>query len=222
MKGVDNAIKVARELEKKGQRLKGIRLDSGNLAQLARSARLRLNRAGLSYVRIFASGNLDEYKIHELIACKAPIDSFGVGTQMGVSADAPYCDVIYKLSEITDSTGKFLPTMKLSTGKVTYPGRKQVFRVVDKKGMYKKDMLGLQGERVAGEPLLVKIIDNGIVVYDPPSLGTTRDYALANLARLPAGVKRLNRTVTYPVVISPGLQKLTKRISAKILLRTRR
>ena len=110
-----------------------------------------LNQRGLADARIFASGNLDEFKINEILAQGAPVDNFGVGTHMGTSSDAPYLDVIYKLSEVTDDSGRFLPTMKLSKGKVTYPGRKQVFRLEDKKGKFLKDILGLEKEKIKGQ-----------------------------------------------------------------------
>lgn len=222
LQGIKNAITVAQELENSGHRLKAIRLDSGNLVRLASQARGMLNKAGLSHVKIFASGNLDEYKIHELIAQKAPIDSFGVGTKMGVSADYPYSDVIYKLSEITDSNGEFLPTMKLSQGKVTYPGRKQIYRQTDGKGKYKKDILGLEDETLAGTPLLTKVVDNGIVTYQQPTLGQTRDFASKNLSQLPVPLMKIIPTDCYPVEISPRLKVLTQKVLNRILRETKR
>ncbi|MFH1359525.1 MAG: nicotinate phosphoribosyltransferase [Candidatus Omnitrophota bacterium] len=217
MQGVKNAIIVAKALEKKGKRLKAIRLDSGNLIQLACQARRLLDQASLNYVKIFASGNLDEYKIKELIALKAPIDSFGVGTKMGVSVDAPYCDVIYKLSEITDVNGEFLPTMKLSEGKSTYPGRKQVYRQLNKKGHYKKDIIALENEPIDGKKLLVKVIDNGICVYRQPSLGEIRKRAKENLSKLPIQVKKLAHSSPYQVDVSPNLQKLIWQVKKNIV-----
>lgn len=214
--GIQNAMTVALELEKKGYRLAAIRLDSGAIAQLAQRARQLLDKAGLPYVKIFASGNLDEYAIKKLLAQGAPIDSFGVGTKMGVSADAPYCDVIYKLSEITDINGGFLPTMKLSRGKTTYPGRKQIYRFFDAKGFYAKDILGLEDEGVGGQPLLVKIIDNGVVVYNPPTLQSIRRFAAENISRLSAGLTKLTVSSSYPVTISPKLKLLTGQLSREI------
>jgi len=217
MKGVKNAILVALELEKKGQRLKAIRLDSGDLVSLSKKAREMLDKAGLPYVKILASGNLDEYRIAELIKERAAIDSFGVGTKMGVSEDAPYCDVIYKLNEITDGNGDFLPTMKLSLGKVTYPGRKQIYRQFDPKGKIKKDIIGLENEKLPGTPLLVKVMDRGKRIYKIPSLPETRSFTTANLANLPASLTSLKKTSQYPVKISPKLKALTKKVSKKIL-----
>jgi len=215
LKGVNNAIIVARELEKKGHRLKGIRLDSGNLAELAFKARKLLDLANLPYVKIVATGNLDEYKIKELLQKKAPIDTFGVGTKMGVSADAPYCDVIYKLSEVTDASGDFLPTMKLSKDKVTYPGRKQVFRFFKKGGAIDKDVIGLENEPIRGRPLLQKVIDHGIVVWNPPSLKDIQKVASQNLVCLPKSFASGKVSGSH-VHMSPGLRSLMKKVRQEI------
>lgn len=216
MQGVANAIEIARELENKGRRLTAIRLDSGDLVRLAVMARFQLDKAGLSYVKIFASGNLDEYAIKEFLSHKVPIDSFGVGTKMGTSADAPYCDVIYKLNEVTDLNGDFIPTMKLSQGKVTYPGRKQVYRFTNRKGKYQKDIIGLEQENIPGEPLLIKVIEKGKVIYREPALKDVRNFAAANLSKLPASLMRLKRGLSYPIWISPPLKSLTRRVTQKI------
>lgn len=133
--GVREAIQVARELGvREGL---GIRLDSGDLLELSRTARRMLDEAGLPQVRVFASGGLDEYRIDDLMTAGAPIDAFGVGTRMGVSADAPYLDSAYKLVEYDGR-----PVTKLSPGKQTSPGRKQVFR---REGTL-EDTIGLRGE----------------------------------------------------------------------------
>ncbi len=217
IKGVRDAIAVAKEMARKGYKLKGIRLDSGRLSVLAQKARRLLDKEGLKDTRIFASGNLDEYKIAQLFSEGAPIDSFGVGTKMGVSVDAPYCDVIYKLSEISDAKGRFLPTMKLSQDKFTYPGRKQIYRLFDKKGFYKKDILGLQKEKIKGaQPLLRCVIENGIALYQPEDLQVIRQRVADNLAKLPAPYKKLKPSGSYPVAISPALRKLTRSVASRI------
>ncbi len=122
--GAEKAIIVAKELEKKGFKLGGLRLDSGDLAESSKKVRALLDENGLDYVTIFASGDLDEYSISELLNNKAKIDGFGVGTKMGTSADYPYTDVIYKLSETMHGETGFLPIMKLSKNKITLPGTK--------------------------------------------------------------------------------------------------
>ncbi len=151
LKGAENASVVAKELEKKGYKLSAIRLDSGNLLVLSRKVRSILDRNGLNYVQVLASGDLDEYKIDRLIRKGAKIDAFGVGTRMSTSNDRPYVDAVYKLAgKIENSI--FVPTMKLSRGKMTLPGRKQVFRQM-KERKYLKDIIGLDGERIKGKPL---------------------------------------------------------------------
>ena len=165
-KGIENAIVIGLYLKERGHALRGIRLDSGDIVSLSKFARKRLDSAGLDDVKIFASGNLDEFKIKDLLERGARVDNFGVGTNMGTSIDAPCLDVIYKISEVTDESGKFMPTMKLSRGKVTYPGRKQVFRIQDSKGIFIRDILGLEKEKIRGRPLLRKVVDKGRVIYN--------------------------------------------------------
>jgi len=206
--GIKNAITCGLRLKEKGYHLKGIRLDSGDIASLSKLARIMLDKAGLSYVKIFASGNLDEFKIKDLLKKKACIDSFGVGTNMGTSIDAPSLDVIYKISEVTDDFGKFLPTMKLSKAKVTYPGRKQVFRIQDRKGKFIKDILGLEKENIRGKPLLIKVVEKGKIIYKTPSLDKIRTFVKNNLARFPQKFKEVYPNYEYPVIISTELLKL--------------
>jgi nicotinate phosphoribosyltransferase len=214
-KGILNAICVAKEFKTRGYLLKGIRLDSGNILKLSKMAREMLDREGLKEVKIFASGDLDEYKIEELDLAAAPIDDLGVGTKMGASSDAPSLDVIYKISEVTNDHGVFLPTMKLSQDKVTLPGRKQVFRLYDKRGAFKKDIIGLETENL-GEPLLKQVIHAGEVVYPPVPISVIREAALKNLRSIRKGLKTLRGGCTYPVLISPGLKKMMKALSKEL------
>jgi nicotinate phosphoribosyltransferase len=150
---------------------------------------------------------------------KAPIDSFGVGTNMGTSIDAPCLDVIYKLSEVTNEEGEFLPVMKLSKGKVTYPGRKQVFRIKDKKGNYLRDIIGLEKEKIRGKPLLVKVMSGGKIIYRLPSLNKARAFLQENLKRFPQSMKEISNGYRYPVVTSPGLKKLRRQLSGQLAKR---
>ena len=156
IKGAKNAAMVAKELEKKGFRLNAVRIDSGDLVEISNQVRAILDEQGLSYVKILASGDLDEYKIEELLRKGAKIDAFGVGTRMSTSEDRPYVDIIYKLCEKMDKTGTFVPTMKLSKGKLTLPGRKQVFRVKDGQSCFVKDCISLGNEKCQGNPYLSK------------------------------------------------------------------
>ena len=215
-KGAEKAAKVAKELEKRGFKLGGVRLDSGDLAKISKKIRELLDQNGLNYVKIFASGDLDEYKIEELLNKGARIDAFGVGTRMGTSEDRPYVDVIYKLCEKTDENGQFSPIMKLSEGKATLPGRKQVFRVKDKKGNFAKDVIALEKEKIGGEPLLFKVVEKGKILYDLPSLEDIKKKALENLAKIPPKYKRLRGAPCYPVHLSPRLKRLTKDLKEKV------
>jgi nicotinate phosphoribosyltransferase len=214
--GAEKAAKVAKELEKKGCRLGGVRLDSGDLAKISTQVRKLLDDNGLRYVRIFASGDLDEFKIAELLKEGAKIDAFGVGTKMGTSADKPYVDVIYKLCETMNESGNFSPIMKLSEGKVTLPGRKQVYRFKDANGNFAKDMIALVDEKVKGEPLLVKVMEKGEIICDLPSLDEIRATAAESLSKLPAQYKKLKDAPTYPVELSQDLENLIKNLEKKL------
>jgi nicotinate phosphoribosyltransferase len=206
--GAQKAVIVAKELEAKGIKLGGVRLDSGDLAQTSKKVRRVLDDNCLEYVKVFASGDLDEYKIAELLADGAPIDAFGVGTKMGTSADRPYLDGIYKLCETQTPQGNFAPIMKLSRDKLTLPGRKQVYRFKTREGKYRKDIIALADERVDGEPLLVRVMEKGNLVYDLPTLPQIQAYAKTNLAKLPDQYKVLTDAPMYPVELSKRLQAL--------------
>ena len=215
LKGAENAVIVAKELEKEGYRLSGVRLDSGDLLTLSRKVRAILDRNGLDYVRIFASGDLDEYKIDRLIKKEARIDAFGVGTRLSTSCDRPYVDVVYKLSGKVED-GVFVPTMKLSKGKITLPERKQVFRQKDEQGKYARDIISLEDEKIGGEALLVEVMENGEMVYNLPMLREVRKNALKNLSELPEKYKRLRNAPLYPVELSPGLKKIRIQLSKQL------
>ncbi len=214
--GAEKAAVVAKELEKAGYKLGGVRLDSGNLVKASKKIRELLDAQGLEYVKIFASGDLDEYRIAELLSNGAEIDAFGVGTRMGTSADKPYVDVIYKLCETTTAKGVFSPIMKLSEGKNTLPGRKQVFRFKDKQGFFAKDMIALAGERIEGEPLLVKVMENGKITHALPSLNEIRTAASENLAKLPEKYKKLTDAPAYPVKLSQALENLIEKLKRRL------
>ena len=213
LQGARHAILVAREMEARGHRLRGVRLDSGDLVALSREVRKILDEAGLDYVRILLSGDLNEYKIQDLLDRGAVVDLFGVGTEMGTSRDAPSLGGVYKLVE--DDMG---PKIKLSAGKVTLPGRKQVYRVVDGQGVWKEDVIALEGEEVSfreeAYPLLVKVMEKGEVVYDLPSLKEIRSRCLEAVGRLPEGLKTLEAypEEELPVRLSPALKVLTDRL----------
>jgi nicotinate phosphoribosyltransferase len=217
--GIRNAIRTARELKARGKRLSGIRIDSGDLLKTARLARKALDAAGLPYVKIVGTGNLDEFAILRIVDSKAPVDSFGVGTHMGTSSDAPVLDVIYKMSEVTDTRRRFVPVMKFSKGKVTFPGRKQVFRRTGASGMFTKDILGLEKEQISGIPLLVPVVKKGALRYRVPGLERSRRFAAESLARLPAQLKRIDRGGSYTVEMSRGLKTLRAKLTRAVHLR---
>ncbi len=216
--GAEKAAVVAKELEAKGFRLGGIRLDSGDLAQTSKKVRKILDDQGLDYVKIFASGDLDEFKIAELLSKGARIDSFGVGTKMGTSADRPYLDVIYKLCETMAADGSFMPIMKLSKDKITLPGRKQVYRFMDAAGNFEKDTIALADEKAQGEPLLVKVMEKGKLIYKLPSLDNIRAAASENLSKLPDEYKTLMGAPVYPVELSRNLLNLVKTLKRQLTI----
>jgi nicotinate phosphoribosyltransferase len=208
--GAEKAVVVAKELEANGFKLGGIRLDSGDLAETSKKIRKILDENNLGYVKIFVSGDLDEYKITQLLNEGGKIDSFGVGTKMGTSADRPYLDVIYKLCETMALDGSFSAIMKLSKDKITLPGRKQVYRFQDDERFFRKDIIALADEKVGGEPLLVKVIENGKLNYCQPSLHEIRAKASDSLSKLPAEFKPLTNAPLFPVELSEKLQELIK------------
>jgi nicotinate phosphoribosyltransferase len=216
--GAVKAAAIAKELEAQGFRLGGVRLDSGNLAQDSKKIRKILDDQGLDYVMVFASGDLDEYKIRELLDSHARIDSFGVGTKMGTSADRPYLDVIYKLCETRTADGGFSPIMKLSKGKITLPGRKQVYRFRDAEGKFEKDTIALADEELQGEPLLVKVMEKGKLTYKLPTLDAIRDEAAKNLSNLPDEYKALTGAPVYPVDLSRNLLTLVKTLRRQLTI----
>jgi nicotinate phosphoribosyltransferase len=198
LEGVANAIGVTKELGIETRA--GIRLDSGDLVKSAFEARRMLDEAGLGSVRIFVSGGLDERDVARLLAAGAPIDAVGVGTRLGVSADAPYLDSAYKL---VDYGGR--PVMKLSAGKVTLPGAKQVFRAADM-----HDVLGLRSEAVpAGtEPLLEQMMSGGRRLVPPVTLESSRGRFERDLERLPVSLKDLDASAPDGPEVSRALRAL--------------
>ncbi len=208
--GAEKAVVVAKELEANGFKLGGVRLDSGDLAETSKKVRKILDENGLNYVKIFVSGDLDEYRITQLIDDDAKIDAFGVGTKMGTSADRPYLDVIYKLCETMAPDGSFSPIMKLSKDKITLPGRKQVYRFKDDDRKFRWDVISLADEKPAGDPLLVEVMEKGKLTYNLPSLNEIRTRAAENLSKLPDEFKALTNASVYPVELSQKLQALVE------------
>ena len=212
--GVANAIVTAKEMEARGHRLRAVRLDSGDLAYLARRSRAMLDAAGLVYVQILASGGLDEYSIAELVSAGAPIDGFGVGTRVGASADAPYTDFVYKLVEYDGR-----PVMKFSEDKVYLPGPKQVSRHVGFDGTMRLDMIHGAGEYTrgrGGEPLLLPVMENGKRTRALPSLDEIRTFHSRRAAMLPSGLLGPEPEGNYRVRVSDDLAKLSQSTRERI------
>lgn len=206
IRGVENAVAVGRQLKEQGFKLQAVRLDSGDLVELSVKTRRILDQNGLNDVSIFASGNLDEYRIQELLRAGAPIDAFGVGTEMVVSADAPALDVAYKLAEYRGQ-----PRLKTSEGKLSMPGRKQVFRARNAQGGFYGDIISLadEGATTVGRefkpapsevtPLLSRQFSGGRRLVPRPALPESRERFLDEIGRLEQRYKELESPDTYPV-----------------------
>jgi nicotinate phosphoribosyltransferase len=213
VEGARRAIRVALDLAARGGRLGGVRLDSGNLLALSLQVRNLLDQAGLTAVTIFASGNLDEHEIARLLEAGAPIDGFGVGSRLVVAADAPYIDLVYKLAAFDGR-----PVLKLSAGKATLPGAKQVWRRIED-GFFAGDEVTLldEGERDGAVPLLESVMGDGVRVSDA-SLEEARGRAATQRAALPAGGADAGG---YGVEISIGLEALREATTGSALRGTR-
>lgn len=215
VRGVENAARIALELKQHGFKLQAVRLDSGDLLDLSIKSRRILDQNGLQDVSIFGSGNLDEYRIQELVRGGAPIDAFGVGTAMVVSADAPALDAAYKLTEY-----KGTPRIKTSTAKVSLPGRKQVFRAANAGGGFYADMIGLADEGAATvarefkpapadvSMLLLKQFGAGHRTTPRPTLPESRERLRESMARLEERYKELDNPAVYPVKPTAALNAM--------------
>ena len=201
--GASHAVTVARELLNRGHRLAGVRLDSGDLGTLSRGVRAILDAGGFPDVRIIVSGGLDEHDIATLAGAGAPIDGFGIGTRLNVSADAPSLDLVYKLVGLDGRD-----VLKLSPGKATWVGAKQVTRRLGADGRMAEDTLALEDEPVppGSRALLEPVMRDGRLVGPHPPLVELRARCAAELARLPDGVRRLREPEEYPVTPSHGLR----------------
>jgi nicotinate phosphoribosyltransferase len=196
-------VELADELRRDHALPSAVRLDSGDLDALARQVRRILDDGELGDVRIFASGNLDEHRIADLVASGAPIDAFGVGTQLGTGGDTPHLDVVYKLTE--DAAG---PKAKFSVGKATLPGCKQVYRITED-GRHRHDVVALHDEDLAGRPLLGRVMVDGRRTQDRASIAALRERTARATGGLPPHIRALApRDPPYEVRLSPGLRAL--------------
>ena len=208
--GARRAARVIKELEPEGIGVRGVRLDSGDLGPLSRAVRKILDEADLPNVQIFLSGDLDEYRIKELLDEDTPANAFGVGTRLGTSADAPSLGSVYKL--VADQKGV---KIKLSTGKATLPGCKQVFRF-EKDGVIDHDLIALESEKHSGRPLLRKVMGDGKRLEAPEPLTALQDRCRDALATLPHDLRSLEKGPTgYTVSNSAELEELLDRMRAQ-------
>jgi len=229
--GIPNAIIVAKEMQAKGQHLKAIRLDSGDLAYLSKRARKMLDDAGFQNVQISVSNQLDEYLIKSLLEQQAPIDSFGVGTSLATGQPDAALDGVYKLSEINGE-----PKLKLSENiqKVTLPGIKQVYRFTDESNCFVADAIGLEKDSVPSKmihpydieksmmldpkmavPLLNKVMENGKSLLEDYQPKDVADFVQKRMQQLPDEHKRFNNPHIYKIGISEPLHELRSDLRKK-------
>ena len=203
-----DTIEAARLACRLGEPVWGVRLDSGDLVALAHEVRRILDEGGLKNAKIFATNDLDEHRIAELVQAGAPIDAFGVGTQLATSADAPTLSAVYKLVELRK--GDVLQyTAKFSDEKNTRPGAKQIYRTPD------HDLVALQTEcnsDFTGLPLLCPVLSRGQLVEELPTLAKTRSYSKAQIDSLPARLRKLEPSEPYPVEFSSRLEELSEEL----------
>ncbi|MDX9819538.1 nicotinate phosphoribosyltransferase [Desulfococcus multivorans] len=209
--GAEKAVTVAREMKAQDRRLRGVRLDSGDMTELSRQVRDLFRREGVPDIQIFASGGYDEFKIDRSIREGAEIDAFGVGTKMGVSADSPYADIAYKLVQF-DSR----PVMKLSSGKRTLVAPKQVFRE-EQDGRLAKDTISLREESLAGRPLLKTVMQDGKAVDAPEPLNVIRERFRSAFEKLPEEVRAITDPEPYSVGISERLTALQRKVRHSVI-----
>ncbi|MFN0087315.1 MAG: nicotinate phosphoribosyltransferase [Blastocatellia bacterium] len=207
-----DVIHAARLATEFGPKLRGVRLDSGDLVAQSKQVRAILDEAGMRGTEILASGDLNEYLIEEMLAAGARIDSFGVGTELSTSRDAPALAGVYKLVEI-ESGGQIEPKVKLSEEKATRPHRKQVWRERNEEGRFIADVIGMAEEDgLPGDPLLAPVMRGGRTLEGRPGLKAIRKRAAEQLANLPAAHRRLRGSLAYPVRYSEELERRGKRM----------
>jgi nicotinate phosphoribosyltransferase len=207
VRGAQKVVEMIPRLRESGISIRAVRLDSGDLLALSKEVRTVLDANGADEVRIFASGGLNEYELERLIGAGAPIDGFGIGTDLDVSSDAPFLDCAYKLQEYDGQARR-----KRSAGKATWPGRKQIFRRYASDGSFAGDTVGIETERNEGEPLMMPAMRHGRRLQTSESLPTIRDRAQESLAAVPAPLRSLNKSADYPVEISVAVRELAAEI----------
>ena len=205
--GARKVVQLAPKLKADGINIRGVRIDSGDLGAMAKKVRAILDAGGLSDVIIVVSGGINEDVLQTMTASKAPIDGYGIGVNLDASIDAPSLDCAYKLQEYAGE-----PRRKLSEGKVTWPGSKQVWRSYGADGRMSGDVLSLESDTQAGETLIVPVMRKGKRVDAAPTLTQIRERATRELARMPESLRRLEKAEDYPVRVSDKLKALAAQV----------
>ena len=208
--GARKVVELAPRLKADGIAIRGVRIDSGDLAAMARKVRAILDAGGLKDVIIVVSGGINEHVLQQMMAAQVPIDGFGIGVNLDASVDAPALDCAYKLQEYA---GK--PRRKLSEGKATWPGRKQVWRSYDAQGRMAGDVLSLETDSHGGETLIAPVMRAGKRIDPAPSLAQIRERAARELARLPEPLRTLQAGFDYPVTVAEPLRSMAAAIDAE-------
>jgi nicotinate phosphoribosyltransferase len=204
-------VALAPRLRARGIKIRGVRLDSGDLTALSKSVRRILDEGGLADVTIFASGGLDEDSIANMLRAGAPIDGFGIGTSLTTSSDVPALDCAYKLEEYAG-----VPRRKHSTGKATWPGRKQVWRQYGADDRMAGDIISIEDDDQDGEPLIQLVMQGGRRVIPSPTLAESRARVARDLERLPAPLRRLEEGAAYPVQVADALVRLAAEVDSRL------
>ena len=207
--GARKVVELAPRLKADGIAIRGVRIDSGDLAASARKVRAILDDGGLRDVIILVSGGINEDVLQTMIKTQAPIDGYGIGVNLAASVDVPALDCAYKLQEYAGR-----PKRKLSEGKATWPGRKQVWRAYGADGRMRGDILSLESDKQPGEALVVPVMRGGKRLGPSPTLAQTRERATRDLARLPERLARLEVGADYPVQVADALKALAKQVDA--------
>lgn len=207
--GMKNVITIADELKSKGRQLASVVVDSGDLFKTAKYARRVLDKAGHTDTKIAVASNLDEYKISKFIKAGIPANMFLLVTEVVTSADAPKLETVYKVAQIEDKD-KIRYTAKFSPGKLSWPGKKQIFRTL-KNGVIERDIIGLSDEAL-GQPLMVPIFENEKLVYNVPPIADRKKYTMEQISQLPKNLCDIFDEHKPPLEISDKIQKLLGKV----------
>ena len=212
-----DSVTAVDRIAKAGLKPGAVRIDSGDLIKESQLVRSRLDLAGLAETSILVSGDLDEDRIRALVVAEAPIDGYGVGNALSTASDAPALGGVYKLVEI-ERNGEARSTLKLSEGKVTYPGRKQVRRVASESGEYSHDVIGLADEELsgAGYSLLECVMVGGRRLRVAPELVSLQERTQRELICFPASVRDMQLSGRYSVRLSERLQALMTTVAGAL------